>query len=77
MKGPFSYRFHTVRNRYIPKPADFLRKESYRMAAPAPSKQYAIPKGASGELGEAELEAIRIVLAKDDEEGECQNAGTP
>ena len=64
-------------DRYIPKPADFLRKEEYRTAAPAPSKQYAIPKGASGELGEAELEAIQRVLAEDDEEGECQNAGTP
>lgn len=60
-------------DRYIPKAADFLSKESYWGVAPAPSKQYAVPKGASGELGEAELEAIRRVLS---EEGDMKNAGT-
>ena len=60
-------------DRYIPRAADFLSKKRYWSVAPSPGKQYAIPKGASGELGEAELEAIRRVLS---EEG-GQNAGTP
>lgn len=59
--------------RYIPKAADFLSKKTYWGAAPSPCKDYAIPKGASGELGEAELEAIRRVLR---EEGGSQNVGT-
>jgi hypothetical protein len=55
-------------DRYIPKAAKFLSDPAYYNAAPAPSKHHAIPTGASGELGEAELEAIRRVLAQPEEE---------
>lgn len=51
--------------RFIPRPENFLLDAAYRDVSPAPSKHHAIPKGASGELGEAELEAIRRVLQED------------
>lgn len=52
-------------DRYIPFAANFLASESYYDTAPAPSKRFAIPKGASGQLGEAELEAIQRVLKEE------------
>ena len=51
--------------RYIPSPDKFLASPQYRDASPAPA-QKGIPKGASGELGKAELEAIRMILAEGD-----------
>ena len=54
--------------RYIPGAAKFLSKDYWRNA-PAPAKKQEIPKGASGELGAAELEAIRRVLNEDPKEG--------
>lgn len=50
--------------RFIPKAAKWL-SEGYWRTSPAPAKQ-PIPKGASGQLGEAELEAIRRALMEDD-----------
>lgn len=52
--------------RFIPRAAKFLT-EKHWMNPPAPSKQ-PIPKGASGELGEAELEAIRRAFAEERED---------
>lgn len=46
--------------RFVPHPAKFLR-DGYWQNPPAPAAD-AIPKGASGELGEAEMDAIRRVL---------------
>lgn len=47
---------------FIPSAANFLEPEGEYMAfKPEPASQ-AVPKGASGELGEAELEAIQRVL---------------
>ena len=49
---------------YIPKPENFLDPgKEYLSKTPAPAKQ-PIPKGASGVLGEAELEAIQKVLSE-------------
>ena len=51
--------------RYIPRAAKFL-SEGHWKSPPAPSqKKEPIPKGASGVLGEAELEAIQRVLRED------------
>lgn len=52
--------------RYIPSAAKWLEKRRWEWA-PVPGKGD-IPKGASGELGEAELEAIQRVLAQPVEE---------
>lgn len=52
--------------RYIPSAAKWLEKRRWEWA-PAPSKE-GIPKGASGELGEAEMEAIRRVLEQEEAE---------
>lgn len=49
-------------DRYIPSAANFLSDPAYWDAAPAPAKQHALPKGASGELGQAEREAIQRML---------------
>ena len=50
---------------YVPYLDNWLSRGIWRKK---PSKM-AIPKGASGELGEAELEAIRRVLAEDVDQG--------
>lgn len=47
--------------RFTPDAAKFLTKGYWR-ANPAPAKKEATPKGASGELGTAELEAIQRAL---------------
>lgn len=53
---------------FIPAPKNFLNPDkSYLRTIPAPAKQ-APPKGASGELGEWEMEAIRRVLSEEIEE---------
>lgn len=52
---------------FIPTAANFLSK-GYWKNVPAPQKQ-PLPKGASGGLGEAELEAIRHIMAQDEEGG--------
>lgn len=53
---------------YIPNAENFLDPEKgYLSHVPTPAKQ-AIPKGASGELGEAELEAIRNILSEQEAE---------
>ena len=49
--------------RYIPRAAKWL-EEGYWKTSPSPAKQ-PIPKGASGELGEAELEAIQRILREE------------
>lgn len=49
---------------YIPYLDNWLGKGIWRQKP----KKMAVPKGASGELGEAELEAIRRILAQDMEE---------
>lgn len=50
--------------RFVPKPSNFLdRNQIYLCTIPKPAKQ-PIPKGASGVLGEAELEAIQRVLSE-------------
>lgn len=49
---------------YIPYMDNWLGKGIWRQKP----KKMAVPKGASGELGEAELEAIRRILAQDMEE---------
>lgn len=54
--------------RYIPNAAKFLSK-GYWKNIPLLAGKKEIPKGASGELGEAELEAIRQVLAEPQKEG--------
>ena len=53
---------------FIPAAKNFLTPEkSYLRTKPAPAKQKEEPpKGASGTLGEAELEAIRLVLNADE-----------
>ena len=52
---------------FIPAPKNFLNPDkSYLRTIPAPAKQ-APPKGASGELGAAELEAIQKVLREETE----------
>lgn len=56
-------------DRYIPKAVNYLSDEGYWKHAPAPPKS-AVPTGASGELGEAEREAIQRVLAQSFEEGD-------
>lgn len=49
---------------FIPAPRNFLNPEkSYLRTNPAPARKE-VPKGASGQLGEAELEAIRRTLAQ-------------
>ena len=53
--------------RYIPSAAKFLSKDYWRNTPP-PAQKKEIPQGASGELGEAELEAIRRVLNEDPKE---------
>lgn len=47
---------------FIPNPATWLNQERWNDELPQATRQE-IPKGASGELGDAELEAIRRVLA--------------
>lgn len=50
---------------FIPNPVNFLSADrGYLTATPPPSREVknTVPKGASGELGAAELEAIRMVL---------------
>lgn len=54
--------------RYIPKAAKFLGKGYWKNIPPHPQKKE-IPQGASGELGEAEMEAIRRVLNEQNKEG--------
>ena len=54
--------------RYIPNAAKFISKGYWRTTPPPPGKKE-IPKGASGNLGEAELEAIQRLLAEDQKEG--------
>ena len=51
--------------RYIPDAANFLSKGYWR-TTPIPPKVEKNPRGASGELGAAELDAIRKVLAVDE-----------
>lgn len=48
--------------RYIPRAAKFITEEYWNAEPPASCKKQEIPKGASGVLGEAELEAIQRVL---------------
>lgn len=48
--------------RYVPTAAKWLRKG--RWEAPPTARVPAVPKGASGQLGQAELEAIRQVLGE-------------
>lgn len=47
--------------RFVPDAANFLTKGYWR-SSPPPAKKEATPKGASGELGTAELEAIQRAL---------------
>ena len=47
--------------RFIPSAAKWLHKRRWE-SAPPPSTKKEIPKGASGVLGDAEMEAIRMVL---------------
>lgn len=50
---------------FIPAPKNFLNPDkSYLRTSPAPANQE-IPKGASGQLGAAELEAIQRVLSEE------------
>lgn len=49
--------------RFIPDAANFLTKGYWR-SSPPPARKEATPKGASGELGAAELEAIRQILGE-------------
>lgn len=51
--------------RFIPSAAKFLAKGYWRSTPPPASAKRNIPTGASGELGEAEMEALRRVLAQD------------
>lgn len=51
--------------RYIPSAAKWLTKRRWE-CPPAPGKQ-PVPKGASGEMGEAEMEAIRRLMAHETE----------
>lgn len=50
--------------RFIPDAANFLAKGYWR-STPPPAKKEQAPKGASGELGAAELEAIRRALQEE------------
>jgi hypothetical protein len=50
--------------RFIPDPANFLSKGYYN-STPSAAKKTEIPKGASGGLGAAELEAIHRILRED------------
>ena len=54
--------------RYIPKAAKFLSKGYWHRVPPAPCRKD-IPQGASGDLGEAELEAIRRLMNEDPKGG--------
>lgn len=47
--------------RYIPSAANWLNKRRWE-SEPPPSAKKEIPKGASGVLGKAEMEAIRMIL---------------
>ena len=50
---------------YIPRPDNFLsEKRGYLTSSPPPARvaKQSAPKGASGELGEAELEALQKVM---------------
>lgn len=49
-------------DRYIPKAAKFLREEYWKSPPRQPCGYKGVPKGASGQLGGAELEAIQRVL---------------
>lgn len=61
--------------RFAPRAADFLDPEGdYLRKVPTPAKQ-GIPNGASGELGEAEMEAIQRVLRES--EGGNSNENYP
>lgn len=51
--------------RFIPDAANFLAKGYWR-SVPPPAKKDAAPKGASGELGAAELEAIQRAMREGD-----------
>lgn len=54
--------------RYIPRAAKWLREGYWKMTpAPAQRGKQDIPKGASGVLGDAELEAIRQLMAQKEE----------
>ena len=52
-------------DRYIPKAAKFLREEYWKSPPRQPCGYKGVPKGASGQLGGAELEAIQRVLKED------------
>lgn len=56
---------------YIPNAVNFLTQEYWKIQPPSDQTKKAVPKGASGELGGAELEAIRRVLAEPTEDGVC------
>lgn len=49
-------------DRYIPRAAKFLREEYWKSPPRQPCGYKGIPKGASGQLGEAELENIQRLL---------------
>ena len=58
-------RWQNEGGRYIPHPAKFL-SAGYWKNVPQPPAQKEIPKGASGELGQAELENIQRLLREAD-----------
>ena len=51
--------------RFIPSAANFLSKGYWQSPPPPAAARKDIPKGASGELGEAELEAIQRILREE------------
>ena len=55
-------------DRYIPKAVNFLSDEGYWGYAPVAPKP-TVPTGATGELGGAEIDAIRKIMAAPQEEG--------
>ena len=58
-------RWQNEAGRYIPHPAKFLSAGYWRNVPQPPARQ-AVPKGASGELGQAELENIQRLLKEAD-----------
>lgn len=55
--------------KFIPRAANFLDKGFYNEIPKEPSRKPEVIYGASGELGRAELEAIRNIMAMDTEGG--------
>ncbi len=53
-----SHQWNRENGRFIPQPATWLKERRWEDQLPAP-----VPKGASGELGESEMAAIRQMLA--------------